>query len=276
MIRRIACEVGARRARRVPRRRAAAGLQLLVREPPRDCAGCGSKSTGSKRCAAACASVPTARRKAPPDSWTSSVLEQVKVERQLSWHTWLLGVFDDMHLVWPALGATAAVVVCLLASAGVMQATNEQRPDSLAGIIGYLASPGSNVNPARIDGFTARAAPLRVGPLAAGQRGRRAHAVGGGHARGPHPAGRDARRRTGAGPQGEARSRAGDARCRVARPVRAGAGRRRANRGEHDVAAGPHHRGGPRSRCRSADAPAAAAVPRRGTWAPTVRAASAS
>ena len=59
-----------------------------------------------------------------------------------------------MHLVWPALGATAAVLVCLLASAGVMQATNEQRPDSLAGIIGYLASPGSNVNPARIDGFT--------------------------------------------------------------------------------------------------------------------------
>jgi hypothetical protein len=63
-------------------------------------------------------------------------------------------VFDDMHLVWPALGATAAVLVCLLASAEVMQATNEQRPDSLAGIIGYLASPGSNVNPARLDGFT--------------------------------------------------------------------------------------------------------------------------
>jgi len=82
------------------------------------------------------------------------VLEQAKVERQLSWHTWVLGVFDDMHLVWPALGATAAVLVCLLASAEVMQATNEQRPDSLAGIIGYLASPGSNVNPARIDGFT--------------------------------------------------------------------------------------------------------------------------
>ena len=60
-----------------------------------------------------------------------------------------------MHLVWPALGATAAVLVCLMASAGVMQATNEQRPDSLAGVIGYLASPGSNVNPARMDGFTA-------------------------------------------------------------------------------------------------------------------------
>jgi hypothetical protein len=46
------------------------------------------------------------------------------------------------------------VVVCLLASAGVMQATTVQRPDSLAGVIDYLASPGSNVNPARIDEFT--------------------------------------------------------------------------------------------------------------------------
>jgi hypothetical protein len=130
-------------------------LQLLVRDHLETCAGCCLEFDGLEALRRRLRDVPTERREAPPDSWASSVLEQVKVERQLSWHTWLLGVFDDMHLVWPALGATAAVVVCLLASAGVMQATNEQRPDSLAGIIGYLASPGSNVNPARIDGFTA-------------------------------------------------------------------------------------------------------------------------
>lgn len=127
-------------------------MQLLVREHLETCPGCRlehDELDGLRR-----ALRDVARPDVPPDNWSGGVLEQVKVERQLSWHTWLLGVFDDMHLVWPALGATAAVLVCLLASAEVMQATNVQRPDSLAGIIGYLASPGSNVNPARLDGFT--------------------------------------------------------------------------------------------------------------------------
>jgi hypothetical protein len=129
-------------------------VQLLVREHLESCPGCRIDHDSLEGLRGALRAVPGPRHDGPPDAWTGSVLEQVKVERQLSWHTWLLGVFDDMHLVWPAIGATAAVLVCLLASAEVMQATNEQRPDSLAGIIGYLASPGSNVNPARLDGFT--------------------------------------------------------------------------------------------------------------------------
>jgi hypothetical protein len=128
--------------------------QLLVCEHLDGCIACAFEHADLEALRRGLRQAPTPRLDAPPESWTSSVLEQAKVERQLSWHTWLLGVFDDMHLVWPALGATAAVLVCVLASAEVMQATNEQRPESLAGIIGYLASPGSNVNPARIDGFT--------------------------------------------------------------------------------------------------------------------------
>ncbi len=128
--------------------------QLLIREHLETCVACRIEHADLELLRSGLREVP-GDRAAPPESWTGAVLEQVKVERQLSWHTWLLGVFDDMHLVWPALGATAAVLVCLMASAEVMQATNEQRPDSLAGVIGYLASPGSNVNPARMDGFTA-------------------------------------------------------------------------------------------------------------------------
>ena len=128
--------------------------QLLVQEHLYTCVACGLERDELEALRLGMRELPGGRLDAPPDSWTGAVLEQVKVERQLSWHTWLLGVFDDMHLVWPALGATAAVLVCLLASAEVMQATNDQRPDSLAGVIGYLASPGSNLNPARIDGFT--------------------------------------------------------------------------------------------------------------------------
>lgn len=128
--------------------------QLLVREHLEACVACALEHHELEVLRRGLREMPGDRLAAPPESWTGAVLEQAKVERQLSWHTWLLGVFDDMHLVWPALGATAAVLVCLLASAEVMQATNDQRPDSLAGVIGYLASPGSNVNPARIDGFT--------------------------------------------------------------------------------------------------------------------------
>jgi hypothetical protein len=56
-----------------------------------------------------------------------------------------------MHLVWAALGATAATLVCLIGSISVMHATSQERPDSLAGLISLLANPGSNQNPVRLD-----------------------------------------------------------------------------------------------------------------------------
>ena len=132
------------------------GGQVLVREHVENCAACAREYAEMERLRRALRAVPIRREIVigPPAGWAEGLLEQARVERQLSWHTWLLAVFDDMHFVWPAMGATAAVLVCLLASAQVMQATNEQRPDSLAGVIEYLASPGSNGNPARIDGFT--------------------------------------------------------------------------------------------------------------------------
>ena len=131
--------------------------QVRVRAHLEECAGCAYEHADLARLRHALRDVPVLTRAllaSAPEDWTGAVLEQVRVERELSWHTWLLTVFDDMHLVWPAIGATVAVLVCLLASAEVMQATNEQRPDSLAGMIDYLASPGSNGNPARLDGFT--------------------------------------------------------------------------------------------------------------------------
>jgi hypothetical protein len=60
-------------------------------------------------------------------------------------------LFQDMHLVWAALGATAATLICLVASIGVLHAANQERPDSLAGLITFLANPGSNENPVRLD-----------------------------------------------------------------------------------------------------------------------------
>lgn len=131
--------------------------QLAVVAHLEHCASCALEVQGLDRLRTSFRNLGAAvgtRTEMPSETWTDNLLEQIQVERQLSWHTWLASVFDDMHLVWPAIGATMAVLVCLVASAGVMHATAVQRPDSLAGVIDYLASPGSNVNPARIDEFT--------------------------------------------------------------------------------------------------------------------------
>ena len=79
------------------------------------------------------------------------VVERLRVEAQLSWATEMRSLFQDMHLVWAALGATAAMLICVMASVGVLHAANQERPDSLAGLITFLANPGSNENPVRLD-----------------------------------------------------------------------------------------------------------------------------
>lgn len=84
---------------------------------------------------------------------TSIVLERIRLEQQLSFGMQFRHLFDDMHFVWAGLGATAAMIICIFASAGVLHAASRERPDSLAGLIDYLANPGSNANPVRLDGY---------------------------------------------------------------------------------------------------------------------------
>jgi hypothetical protein len=79
------------------------------------------------------------------------VVERVRVEAQFSWTAELRALFQDMHLVWAALGATAATLICLAGSVSVLHAASQERPDSLAGLITFLANPGSNENPVRLD-----------------------------------------------------------------------------------------------------------------------------
>ncbi len=81
---------------------------------------------------------------------TSIVIERVRLEQQLSFGGRFRDLFDDMHFVWAGLGATAAVLFCVFASAGVLHAASRERPDSLAGLIDYLANPGSNANPVQL------------------------------------------------------------------------------------------------------------------------------
>ena len=78
------------------------------------------------------------------------VIERVRVEQQLSLLSQFRGLFDDMHLVWAGLGASVAMVFCVFASAGVLQAASQERSDSLAGIISTIAN-GAN-DPMRLSG----------------------------------------------------------------------------------------------------------------------------
>lgn len=75
---------------------------------------------------------------------TGSVLDRIRVERRFSLATQVRESFQDMHLVWAGLGATVAMLICIFASAGVLQAASNERPDSLAGIISTIARGSSD------------------------------------------------------------------------------------------------------------------------------------
>ena len=78
----------------------------------------------------------------------SSVLERVRAERDQSMPVVVRQMFADMRLLWTALGATAAVIVCVGVASGVFNAATElEQRDSLAGMIDMLANPGSDQNP---------------------------------------------------------------------------------------------------------------------------------
>ena len=59
-------------------------------------------------------------------------------------------MFEDMRLLWPALGATMAVLVCLSVAIGVLKSTSSERPSSLATRLEAM-NPGSEANPLRPD-----------------------------------------------------------------------------------------------------------------------------
>jgi hypothetical protein len=76
-----------------------------------------------------------------------SVVTYIKAERQDSLAVRIRGLFDDMRLLWPAIGATMAAFACLVGAAGVLRAASDEKPESMAGLIQFLANPGSDCNP---------------------------------------------------------------------------------------------------------------------------------
>ena len=79
------------------------------------------------------------------------VIERLKVEEAFSIRAQVADWFQDMHLVWAGLGASLATAICVIGSASVLHAANQERPNSMARVIAVLASPGSNDNPIRLN-----------------------------------------------------------------------------------------------------------------------------
>ena len=79
----------------------------------------------------------------------AGVLMRIRTERELSFAASIRDMFTDMRLLWPALGATMAVLVCVSVAYGVLQLASKERPESLARMIDTLSSPGSELNPLR-------------------------------------------------------------------------------------------------------------------------------
>lgn len=78
----------------------------------------------------------------------SAVLTRLRAERDQSFGVQFRSLFIDMRFLWPALGATAAVITCLLGTLGIYgAATAEENEQSMRAMIEKLAHPGSDSNP---------------------------------------------------------------------------------------------------------------------------------
>lgn len=82
----------------------------------------------------------------------AGVLSRIRAEREQAFAARVRGLFEDFHLLWAGLGASAAFTACIFLTVGVLHAASSERPDSLADVIHLLANPGSDRNPVRLDG----------------------------------------------------------------------------------------------------------------------------
>ncbi|MFB3854552.1 MAG: zf-HC2 domain-containing protein [Vicinamibacterales bacterium] len=87
------------------------------------------------------------------DGFMPGVVSRMKAEQSESLGEKFNRMFEDLHLVWAALGATCATVASVALMAGIFYyAVSNARPDSLAGLLDAMAAPGSNANPVQLSG----------------------------------------------------------------------------------------------------------------------------
>jgi anti-sigma factor RsiW len=85
--------------------------------------------------------------------FNAAIVNRVKAEHDQSFFVRVREMFADMHLVYAGLGATVATAVCVIIMLGMMRFATKERPDSLAAMVNFLATRGSNANPVDVDGW---------------------------------------------------------------------------------------------------------------------------
>ena len=104
----------------------------------------------------------------------SDVLTRVRAEHDQSLPVQVMSMFEDMRFLWPALGATAALVVGLMSAVALHAAASAADPASMANMIQTLArqsaerrpqlAPLSSYYPVQLDALMMAPRPLSEGP----------------------------------------------------------------------------------------------------------------
>jgi hypothetical protein len=78
----------------------------------------------------------------------ADILSRVKADHDRTLNARMGRLFEDLHLVWIGLAATAATLICSVIVLGALAFASPGRSDSLAAMMNQLgATPGSNLNP---------------------------------------------------------------------------------------------------------------------------------
>jgi hypothetical protein len=98
---------------------------------------------------------------APADDWTGlqpGVIGRMRAEANEAWIARMRRMFDDMHLVWIGLASTAGTFLCGAIALGMLHFASPERDDSLRAMLAVVSAvPGSDLNPAGIDGLAVQA-----------------------------------------------------------------------------------------------------------------------
>ncbi|MGE5361763.1 MAG: zf-HC2 domain-containing protein [Bacteroidales bacterium] len=128
--------------------------QVVVQNHLASCEACAAEARGLDMVGCALRAASAERMPESVDrlrGLASGVVSRFKAEQEESLSRTFERMFEDMHLVWAALGATAATVACLAITVGVFYFTMRERPDSIAGLITALSNSGSNAYPVKMD-----------------------------------------------------------------------------------------------------------------------------
>ena len=126
--------------------------QVAVQVHLRRCPACGAERRALRDVGVTLRATMTARLSDDRGRVERHVMGRLQAERAASWRDQFHGLFEDLHVVWAAAGATAATVVIVCALVASLALAMRAQPLSMAALIGALAAPGSDRNPVSVDG----------------------------------------------------------------------------------------------------------------------------